>query len=229
MPELTYHGHATFGLTTEEGIRIVIDPWFDENPLSDLRVEDFDALDYVLCTHGHPDHFADAVPLTKRTGATLVSSFEIVEFAETRGVPGDRLHPLSIGGGHRFPFGYAKMTPALHGTRVHGSEGRVDAMPGGFWLALDGGRLYHAGDTALITDMQLLRGRVDVALLPIGDNFTMGPEDAARAVEFIEPDLVIPMHYDTFDLIRQDPDEFRELVGETARVRILSPGESHRF
>lgn len=227
MAELRYHGHAAFTLVTDEGVRIVIDPWLDENPACEIGVDDLDAVDYVLCTHGHGDHFGDAVPLAMRDDATLVSSFEIAEFAGERGV--ERIHPLSIGGGHAFPFGYVKMTPALHGTAVAGSEGRVSAMPGGFWIDLGEKRVYHAGDTALTLDMELLRGRVEVALLPIGDNFTMGPEDAARAVELIEPRVAIPMHYDTFDLIRQDPQRFRELVGDAARVEVLRPGERYAF
>src|SRR5690606_17613268 len=108
-------------------------------------------------------------------------------------------------------------------------DGVFTCMPAGWWLDLGGKRLYHAGDTALITDMQLLKGRVDIALLPIGDNYTMGPEDAARAVEFIEPRIVVPMHYNTFDLIRQDPTEFARHVGARARVEILRPGESLEF
>jgi len=227
MPELIYHGHATFELTTDDGTRIVIDPFLDDNPRCAVSVEDFDELDYILCTHGHGDHFADAIPLAKRTGATLISTFEIVNFVGTQGV--ENAHPLHIGGGYTFPFGYVKMTPALHGGVVAGDDGSHTTVPGGFWMDLDGKRLYHAGDTALLMDMQLLRGRVDVALLPIGDNFTMGPEDAARAVEFIEPEVVVPMHYNTFDIIQQDPEEFRSLVGDRAEVRILDPGESLSF
>ena len=102
-------------------------------------------------------------------------------------------------------------------------------MPGGFLINLPGCRLYHAGDTALLTDMQLLRGKVDVALLPVGDNFTMGPEDAAQAVDFIRPKVVIPIHYDTFDLIAQDMDAFKGMVGEKARVEVVKPGESYEL
>jgi len=228
MARLDFHGHATFTLTTDDGTRVVIDPWFDENPVSDVKAADVGEVDFILCTHGHFDHFADAIPLAKRTGATLVSTFEIVSFAQSRGV--QNAHPLHIGGGHRFPFGYVKMTPALHGGQVAGDDtGAYTTVPGGFWIDMPGKRLYHAGDTALLTDMQLLEGRVDVALLPIGDNFTMGPEDAVRAVEMIRPSVVIPMHYNTFEVIEQDPDAFAALVGDRAEVRILEPGESYDF
>jgi len=224
MPKLTYHGHATFSLLTGEGTRIVIDPWFDGSPVADRKLADVTDVDYIFCTHGHDDHFAEAIPLAQRTGAQLVSSFEIISFAESQGV--ENVHAMGIGGGYEFPFGRVKMTPALHGGHVAGDEsGRFTALPGGFLFYLDGSRVYHAGDTALLTDMRLLEGEVDVALLPIGDNFTMGPDDAVRAVQFISPRVVVPMHYNTFPPIEQDPEEFRKKVGDRARVEVMSPGD----
>lgn len=226
MARLTFHGQSTFTIETDGGARLVIDPFFDDNPVSDIKRADVGAVDYILCTHGHFDHFADAIPLARDTGATLISTFEIVSFAETQGIA--NVHPLHIGGGHDFPFGRAKMTPAIHGGQVHGDEtGQFTTVPGGFLLHIDGKRIYHAGDTALTLDMQLLRGKVDVAILPIGDNFTMGPEDAATAVGFIEPEVVIPVHYDTWPLIEQDPEHFRALVGERAHVQVMAPGDRY--
>lgn len=228
MARLHYHGHSTFTLTTDDGTRVIIDPWFDQNPVSDVKADEIEGVDFILCTHGHFDHFGDAIPLAKRTGATLVSTFEIVSFAQSQGV--ENAHPLHIGGGFHFPFGYVKMTPALHGGQVAGDdEGAFTTVPGGFWMDLKGKRLYHAGDTALLMDMQLLRGKVDLALLPIGDNFTMGPEDAVRAVDFIRPQTVIPIHYNTFDLIAQDAEAFRANVGDLAKVEIVGPGEVFEF
>ena len=228
MARLHYHGHSTFTLTTDDGTRVIIDPWFDQNPVSDVKTHEIAGVDFILCTHGHFDHFADAIPLAKRIGATLVSTFEIVSFAQSQGV--EHAHPLHIGGGFNFPFGYVKMTPALHGGQVAGDdEGAYTTVPGGFWMDLKGKRLYHAGDTALLMDMQLLRDKVDVALLPIGDNFTMGPEDAVRAVDFIRPKTVIPIHYNTFDLIAQDAKAFRASVGSLARVEVVLPGEVFEF
>ncbi|MDH5589725.1 MAG: metal-dependent hydrolase [Gemmatimonadota bacterium] len=225
MARLIYHGHSTFTLETADGTRLVIDPFFDENPRTDLTVAEVEA-DYILCTHGHSDHFADAIPLARRTGARLISTFEIVSFAETRGV--ENAHAMHIGGGFDFPFGRVKMTPALHGGQVAGDDtGAFTTVPGGFLVHVDGKTVYHAGDTALLTDMQLLKGAVDVALLPIGDNFTMGPADAVRAVEFIEPEVVVPIHYDTWEIIRQDAQAFREAVGARARVEVMAPGDSY--
>ncbi len=227
MATVTYHGHATCSLVTDDGTTLVIDPFFGENPATDLTVEQV-AADYILCTHGHFDHFADAIPLAKRTGATLISTFEIVSYAQSQGV--ENAHPLHIGGGHRFSFGYVKMTPALHGGQVAGEgAGPYTTVPGGFLIDMGGKSFHHAGDTALLMDMQLLKGRVDVAMLPIGDNFTMGPEDAVRAVEFIEPGVVIPIHYNTWEVIAQDPDAFKAAVGDRAVVEIVPPGGSYAF
>ena len=224
MAKLTFHGQSTFTVEMDDGTRLVIDPFFDDNPVSDVKRAEVGPVDHILCTHGHFDHFADAIPLAEETGATLIATFEIVSFAETCGIANG--HPLHIGGGYDFPFGRVKMTAALHGGQVHGdTTGQFTTVPGGFLMHLDGKRIYHAGDTALLLDMQLLRGKVDVAILPIGDNFTMGPEDAAEAVGFIEPEIVVPVHYNTWPLIAQDPEHFRDLVGDRAEVRVMEPGD----
>jgi len=228
MATITYHGHATCTLECDDGTKLVIDPYFEGNPACDLSVDDVEA-DFILCTHGHGDHVSDLIPLAKRTGALVISSHELVSWVGTKGV--ENVHGMSIGGGYAFPFGRAQMTPAAHGTRNEGPGGEgYPTTPAGFLISLTGGkRVYHAGDTALLMDMQLLKGRVDVALLPIGDNYTMGPEDAARAVSFIEPEVVIPIHYNTFPPIRQDPEKFKALVGDRARVEIVPPGGSYEL
>lgn len=229
MARLTWHGHACFSLTTDEGTRILFDPFLDQNPAADVKAEGIDALDFILVSHGHFDHFADCIPLAKRTGATVISTYELVSFCQTKGV--ENGHGMNIGGSFAFPFGRVKLTPALHTGSIAGDdEGAFTTDCCGFLLTLNGGkRLYHSGDTALIMDMQLLAGSVDVALLPIGDNFTMGPEDAARAVSFIKPGVVIPMHYNTWPPIAQDPENFRKLVGSAAKVEVVQPGGSYEF
>ena len=226
MAKLIFHGHACFELVDQSGVRLLIDPFLADNPVADVGPEHFDRLDYLLLTHGHQDHVADAWEILRRTSATLISTYELVSYAqEKQGV--ENGHPMHIGGGWDFPFGRLKLTPALHGGMVGGEGGEgYTTCPAGLLLSLDGHRVYHAGDTALTMDMSLLRGQVDTALLPIGDNFTMGPEDAARAVEMIEPDVVVPMHYGTWELVAQDPERFRQLVGGSANVVVLAPGEA---
>jgi len=230
MGKLIFHGQSCVEIVTGDGTRLLIDPFLTDNPIADVGPEHFhDRLDYLLLTHGHYDHVADAWPLLAKTGATLIASFEIVAYAQE--VLGhDKAHPMHIGGGFDFPFGRVKMTPALHGGQVAG-EGAAGytTVPAGLLVTLDDRGIYHAGDTALITDMTLLEGRVDVALLPIGDNFTMGPEDAARAVDMIKPRVVIPIHYDTWPLIEQDPEDFRARVEPRAEVVVLQPGDVYEF
>ena len=228
MARLTWHGHSTFSLETDSGARVLFDPFLNDNPKSDIKAADITRLDYILCSHGHGDHFADAIEIAKRTSATFVAAYELAGYVASQGV--QNTHGMSIGGGHTFDrLGYVKLTPAMHGPAVDGSGGTVVTHPSGFWIDMNGKRLYHAGDTALLMDMHLLKGRVDVALLPIGDNFTMGPEDAARAVEFIEPGVVIPMHYNTWDVIAQDPHDFARRVGGKASTIVLDPGQSYQF
>ena len=227
MAKITWHGHATCTLETDDGTKVVIDPFFNDNPKSALKVDQVEA-DYILVSHGHFDHFADCIPLARRTGATVISTFEIVAFLAAHDVPNG--HGMNLGGGHQVPFGYVKLTPALHTGSVHGDEtGAFTTTPAGFLIRMGSKRFYHSGDTALITDMQLLKGQVDVAMLPIGDNYTMGPDDAARAVEMIQPGVVLPIHYNTWDVIAQDPQAFKERVGGHARVEILEPGGSFSF
>ncbi len=229
MPVLTFHGHSCFALEAADGTTLWIDPFLTGNPQADIGPDAVERADYVLFSHGHGDHIGDGFEIARRTGATVVSTFEIVSFAQQiKGI--ENAHPLHIGGGYNFSFGRIKMTPALHGGAVDADEsGRFTTVPGGFLITLDGASVYHAGDTALLTDMGLLKGQVDVACLPIGDNFTMGPDDAVRAVELIDPGVVIPMHYNTFDLIAQDPEAFASKVGNRARVVILNPGDSYDF
>ena len=228
MAKLTFHGHATCSIETDDGEKLVIDPFFTDNPACDISVDDVDA-DFILVTHGHGDHIGDLLALARRTGAQVIATYEIVSWLGSLGI--ENAHPLHIGGGYTFPFGYAKMTTATHGGKVDGEGGEAfTTVPGGFLINFKGGqRFHHAGDTGLTYDMKLLNGKVDVAVLPIGDNFTMGPEDAVTAVEFIEPRVVIPVHYDTWPPIEQDPQAFRAAVGDRAVVEILAPGESYEF
>jgi L-ascorbate metabolism protein UlaG (beta-lactamase superfamily) len=231
MAKLTWHGHATCSLETDDGTHLVIDPFFDDNPACVVSVEEVEA-DYILVSHGHRDHIGDAVPLGKRTGATVIATHEVAKYLGQQGLATSSHH---IGGGVQYPFGYVKLTPALHGGIVELPGGEAfTSLPAGFLIRLTGGqRFHHTGDTGLIADMQLLEGQVDVAMIPIGDRYTMGPEDAVRAVEMIQPKVVIPIHYNTWPPIAQNPEAFAaavdEAMGSSTRVEILAPGDSFEF
>ena len=223
--KLTWLGHATLGLETG-GYKLIIDPYLSENPAASLSPEDVEA-DFILISHGHFDHVGDAVAIAKRTSAMVISNFEIAGWFEKQGV--EKTHGQHIGGGHMHPFGYLKLTLALHGSGL--PDGSYGGNPCGFLLTTqDGQKLYLAMDTGLFGDMKLIGEEgLDLATIPIGDNFTMGPDDALRAVKFLEPKVVIPVHYNTWDLIGQDPNAWAERVQQETKTRVvvLKPGESY--
>ncbi|MGE5250394.1 MAG: metal-dependent hydrolase [Bacteroidota bacterium] len=223
--KITWHGHSAFGVETG-GYKILIDPYFTDNPVADTQADALQA-DFILVSHGHFDHVGDTLEIAKRTGATVISNFEIVGWYAKQGV--EKTHGQHIGGGHMHPFGYLKFTLALHGSGLpDGSDG---GNPVGFLLATnDGKKIYFAQDTGLFSDMKLIGEEgLDLALIPIGDNFTMGPHDALRAVKFLQPKVVIPIHYNTWELIAQDAKAWGEQVrSETGvQVAVLEPGETY--
>jgi len=224
--KLTYYGHACFAIEGG-GAVLIIDPFLSGNPMAAVQAADVNP-DYILVSHGHGDHLGDAIPIAQRSGATIISNFEIATYCQQQGV--ESVHPLHIGGGFNFPFGRVQLTIAHHGSAL--PDGSYGGNPAGFLLTIEGQTIYHACDTGLFYDMKLIGEKgVVVAILPIGDNFTMGPDDALRAVKLIKPQVVIPIHYNTFDIIRQDPQAFAQRVEQetAAQCIILKPGESYEL
>ena len=186
------------------------------NPLATVKPDEVEA-GYVFITHAHGDHVGDGYDIIKRTGATAVGIPEITDF----GGEDIKLINMNLGGTLNLPFGFVRMVPALH------SAGIAGGVPCGYVVGIGGKVIYYAGDTALFGDMKLIgqRDKIDYAILPIGDHYTMGIEDAAKAVELLDASNVIPVHYNTWDIIKQDPEKFKSLV-KNAKVHIVKPGES---
>lgn len=223
MMELSYHGHSIVKIKTET-FELLIDPFISGNPLTDLKVSEQNP-SYILLTHGHNDHVGDTVEIAKRSGAKVIAPNELANYLATLGI---ETIGMNIGGQASFDFGELKYTQAFHSSSFETDTGEIiyAGMPAGILLTLEGKTIYHAGDTSLFGDMRLIgeRHEIDVAFLPIGDHFTMGPEDAAYATELLRPHLVVPVHYNTFPAIQQDPNVFKELVTQ-CEVTILQPGE----
>ena len=224
---LTFLGHACFLLETSRN-RILFDPGLTGNPGAAADPATLQC-DTILLSHGHEDHTADALPIARRCGATIVANYELAEYF---GAQGAKVHAMNPGGGFTFPFGRVKLTLAHHTSSVGAGLNPVYlGQPCGILVQADGRTVYHAGDTALFLDMQLIgRTGLDVALLPIGDNFTMGPEDALTALDFLKPKLSVPMHYDTWPVIAQDAPAFAARAAQAGHaVKALRPGESLEF
>jgi L-ascorbate metabolism protein UlaG (beta-lactamase superfamily) len=206
----TFHGHACFTLDGD-GATLLFDPFITDNPLAQVTAGDL-AADYILLSHGHFDHLPDAANIAKRTGATVIGTFEVASWMNGQGAA--NVHGMQPGGSFRFPFGRVKQTIAHHGSML--PDGSYGGVATGFIVNIGGQRVYYTGDTALFLDMQLYGEEdIDVLILPIGDNYTMGPEDALRCVKFVKPTVVIPLHYDTWSPIAQNAAAFAAAVEAT--------------
>ena len=229
MPDnitIQFHGHSCFAI--EHGsFRLLIDPFITGNPVATVEA---DALDptHIILTHGHGDHLGDAVDIARRTGAQVITTFELANYLKEEGL--DDVLDMGVGGGRSVDFGHVKFTIAHHGGA--GPDGRYLGAPAGVIVTIGGREIYHAGDTALTLDMKLLAEMhaIAVAIVPIGDNYTMGVRDAIKAIEFVRPGVAIPMHYNTFELIEADPEKFSEGVRALGVDGVvLDPGESYRL
>jgi L-ascorbate metabolism protein UlaG (beta-lactamase superfamily) len=223
---LTWYSHACFLIETNN-INLLVDPFLTGNPLAPISPDKVKA-DYIFVSHGHGDHVGDTVEIAKRTGATVISNPEICEWLNQKGVK--KTHAMQLGGAYKFPWGKLKMTLAIHSSPM--PDGTYGGNPCGFIFYINNKNIYHACDTGLFCDMALIgEEKIDLALLPIGDNFTMGPDDAIRALHLIKPKKVIPIHYNTFDVIKQDPTLWAENVRQKTDVEpiFMSPGKICRI
>lgn len=224
MLKVTFLGHSCI-LATDGKHRVIVDPFLEGNPQASVAPEEID-VDYILVTHGHADHLGDAVEISKRTGATIIAPNELAVWVTKKGALAHNMH---IGGSYKFEFGRVKLTIAHHGSGAGESGLEYTGNPCGFVFSMGGKTVYHTGDTGLFLDMKLIgeMNPIDLMFLPIGDNFTMGVDDAVKAVEFVHPKVVVPMHYNTWDIIGAEPEEFaRKLAGQKVKVAILKPNES---
>ena len=220
--ELTWFGHGTWQISLPEHT-ILLDPFFDENPSSPIKAAEVDA-DFILISHGHFDHIADAAAVANRTNATVVAIYEVAQWLAQNGEVKETIG-MNIGGGVQLPFGHVKMTPALHSSQL--PDGSYGGEPAGFVLTLNGKRIYFACDTGLFSDMTLIGNRgIDLAVLPIGDLFTMGPDDSIEAIKLLRPKRVAPAHFNTWPPIEQDSDAWALRVKQETDSDpvVLNPG-----
>lgn len=221
--KVSYHGHSVVKIETNDR-QIIIDPFITGNGLTDLHEENENP-DVIILTHGHGDHVGDTESIARRSGALVIAPNELATYLEWQGL---RTHPMHIGGAYEFDFGKVKLTPAFHGSAIFTEEKEIIylGMPAGVLFMAEGKTVYHAGDTALFSDMKLIGERhpIDIAFLPIGDNFTMGPEDASLAAKFLGAKTVVPIHYNTFPPIKQNPQMFIDLLEKSIKGQIMNPG-----
>lgn len=211
--KITYLSHSCL-LIEANNKRVIIDPFLSQNPTATVKPEDI-KVDAIIITHSHSDHVGDAVAISKQNECPIVTNFELAMYLSKQGAS---IHPMGIGGTSHFDWGSVKLTQAFHGSGIEIEPGEFiyGGMPTGIIITMNGKTLYHAGDTGLFGDMKLIgdHNNLDVAALPIGDNFTMGIEDATIAGQFLNAKKYIPLHYNTFDLIKQDPEQWKEKMAE---------------
>jgi L-ascorbate metabolism protein UlaG (beta-lactamase superfamily) len=219
--ELTWLGHGSWFLLAGD-CRVVLDPFLDDSPVAPAKADQLEA-DYILVSHGHFDHVADVEKIARRTGATIIATYEICQWYGKMGLA--KTHAMNIGGSHEFPFGRVKMTIAQHTSML--PDGSCGGVAAGFVVRFPEGNVYFACDTGLFYDMKLIGAvGLELAVLPIGDNFTMGPDDAIEAVKLLGPKRVVPVHRDTWPLIAQDVESWADRVRKetAARPVVLEPG-----
>ncbi len=225
--KVTYYGHACFSAQVANK-HLLFDPFIAGNELANTVDAKKVPADYILVSHGHMDHMADVADIAKRTGATIISNYEITVWFGKQGL--DKTHPLNHGGGYRFDFGRVKFVNAIHSSSL--PDGTYAGNPGGFVVESSEGSFYYAGDTALTMDMKLIgeSTRLTFAALPIGDNFTMDVEDAIRAADFVRCREVLGLHYNTFPPIKIESEAaIASFKAAKKTLHLLSPGESHNF
>ena len=222
MVKFSYYGHAAF-LLDDGTNRVLVDPFLTGNPTASITANEA-ACDFILLTHAHGDHLGDAPSIAARTGAAIVAIPEVISVCEGQACAEIKSHPMNIGGSLDLPFGKVRMTFAQH------SAGVAGGIACGFVIYIGGKVVYYSGDTALFSDMQLIgrKDAIDYAVLPIGDNYTMGLEDAAMAAQWLNASHVIPIHYDTWPIIAQEVNHYKEVTEAMtrARVNIVAPGET---
>ncbi len=216
MLKVTYLSHSAFMLDDGEN-KVLIDPFITGNPVAPVQADNIDA-EFIVLTHGHGDHLGDGFDIAKRNNGTIIAVNELANFAAENGI---NAHNMHIGGAYNFPFGRVKFTIAHHGSA--NNEGRYMGPASGVVITMGGKTIYHAGDTGLFLDMKLIGelDKIDLFMAPIGDNFTMGIDDAVKATEFVNPGMAVPIHYNTFPVIPADPEEFKrkvESIGKKCKV-----------
>lgn len=221
--KVSYHGHSVVKVVTGDHT-ILFDPFISGNGACDLDADTVKA-DVILLTHAHNDHVGDTLEIAKRNNSLVVAPNELANYLAAQGL---NAHPMHIGGAHDFDFGRVKFTQAFHGSSYTEEDGTViyGGMPGGILLTAEGKTIYHVGDTALFTDLKMYgeMNDIEVAFVPIGDNFTMGPKDALIAADWIKAKVVVPVHYNTFPVIEQNPEDFAAKV-KTGVGKVMEIGE----
>jgi L-ascorbate metabolism protein UlaG (beta-lactamase superfamily) len=216
MMKIVYHGHSFVELNLNETI-IFIDPFIEGNSVCDIKLKNAKC-NYIILTHGHDDHFGNTIELAKDNDATVIAMVELTDYLWTKKI---KTHGMNLGGAYNFPFGKVKLTLAHHSSSLPGVI--YTGNPAGVIINTGSKTFYHAGDTALFYDMKLIgeMNKIDYAFLPIGDNFTMGIDDAVKAAEFLNAETIIPIHYDTFDIINADANEFKRKIESIGKKCIV--------